>query len=254
MANHEGHAAHEHHWEWSYYPLILVAGIFFSIPIAFAMFFQYENGTASAIALGIGVPLLIWGCAGWMGEGLDNAENEPGFALTGLPVFIISEVMLFLALFTAYWMLRLTADVWPPPGSPHIGIGLPIIMTIILVSSSLTYHMGEMRLEEGDKGGFTNWLVITIILGVTFLGCTIYEYNHLIHEGFVFSTNAKSTVFYSITGFHASHVVIGLALFIFQLIPAFSGRISHTYATASGIYWHFVDIVWFFVVSQVYFW
>lgn len=254
MANHEGHVAHEHHWEWSYYPFILVLGIFFTIPIAFAMYFQYENGMFAAIALGLGVPITVWGCAGWMREGLDNAEQEPGYALTGLPIFIVSEAMIFLTLFVAYWMLRLSADVWPPPGSPHIGIGSPIIMTIILVSSSITYHFGEMRLEEGDRGGFVNWLLVTIALGAVFLGFSVYEFNHLIHEGFVFSTNAKSTAFYSITGFHASHIFIGLCIFLFQLLPALSGKLSHTYVTAAGVYWHFVNIVWFFVVSQIYFW
>ena len=254
MANHDGHVAHEHHWEWSYYPFILVAGIFFTLPIAFALFFQYENGTMAAASLGIGLPILIWGCAGWMSEGLAGADTEPGFALTGLPVFIISEVMLFLSLFVSYWLLRLSADVWPPPGSVHIGTGLPMIMTVILVSSSVTYHFGEMKLEEGDKGGFVKWQVITLVLGTVFLGCTAFEYNHLIHEGFVFGTNAKSTAFFSITGFHASHVFLGLGMFLMQLIPALSGKVSHTYATAAGIYWHFVDIVWFFVVSQIYFW
>ncbi|MBI5814711.1 MAG: heme-copper oxidase subunit III [Nitrospinae bacterium] len=257
MAHNEGHGGQGHtvhHWESSVYPLILVAGIFFAIPIAFGLFFQYHNATMGIAALGIGTPLLIWGVAGWTKEGIANRDHEHGYSLTGLPIFIVSEVMIFLSLFAAYWTMRMSADVWPPAGSPEIGVTLPLIMTVILVTSSVTYHLGEMRIEEGDKGGFNTWLMVSIALGAVFLGCTAYEYNHLLSEGFVWGTNAKSTAFYSITGFHASHVLVGLCAFIAILIPALGGAVSHTFVKGAGIYWHFVDIVWFFVVSQVYIW
>jgi cytochrome c oxidase subunit 3 len=111
-----------------------------------------------------------------------------------------------------------------------------------------------LKLEAGDNAGFRTWLIYTIVLGLIFLSCTIYEYNHLIDEGFRFGTNAKSTAFYSITGFHASHVFIGLCIFLTALIPALSNKISHTFVKSAGVYWHFVDMIWFFVVSQIYFW
>ncbi len=252
----EGHAEHhvEHHWETSIYPIILTAGIFFAVPLGFSAIFEYESGTAGAVLLGIGVPLILIGIAGWVSEGIANADNEPGYASTGLPIFIISETMIFLSLFVSYWMLRLSADVWPPPGTPHIGLAIPIIMTIILISSSITYHKGEECLDEGDNAGFRKWLLVTMALGAAFLGFTIYEYSHLIHEGFTFGSNAKSTAFYSITGFHASHVAVGLGIFLFVLIPAMKDKISHVFAKGAGLYWHFVDVIWFFVVSQIYFW
>lgn len=252
MDHNQSHAAH--HWEMSVYPLILVVGIFFAVPIAFALYFQYHNGLMSVLTLGIGVPFIVWGVAGWVSEGLADAHKETGHALLGLPIFIVSEALIFLSLFVSYWMLRLSVDVWPPPGSPEIGVVLPLFMTVILVSSSITYHFGEMRLEAGDKKGFANWVLISIALGAVFLGCTIFEYSHLIHEGFTFSTNAKSSAFYSITGFHASHVLIGLCMFLSILLPALKGKVSHTYAKAAGIYWHFVDLIWFFVVTQIYLW
>lgn len=252
MDHKQAHAAH--HWEVSPYPLILVVGIFFAVPLAFAAYFQYHNGLLSVLSLGIGVPITVWGVAGWVSEGVADAHKEKGYALMGLPIFIVSEAMIFLGLFVSYWMLRLSVDVWPPAGSPVIGVTLPIIMTVILVSSSVTYHWGEGCLEAGDNKGFTNWVIISILLGLLFLGCTAFEYNHLIHENFTFSTNAKSSAFYSITGFHASHVGIGLGIFISVLIPALSGKISHTFAKAAGVYWHFVDLIWFFVVTQIYLW
>ena len=253
MESHQSHAA-QHHWETSPYPFILVVGVFFAIPIAFAMFFQYHKGLMSALSLGVGVPFIVWGVAGWVNEGLANTHKESGHALTGLPIFIVSEALIFLAMFVSYWVLRLSANVWPPPGSPEIGVAIPIGMTIILLSSSLTYHLGEMRLDADDKKGYANWVGVSILLGMFFLGCSFYEYNRLIHEGFTFGTNAKSSAFYAITGFHASHVMIGLCMFTSILVPAMGGRVSHTYAKAAGYYWHFVDIVWLFVVSQIYLW
>ncbi|MBI4829189.1 MAG: heme-copper oxidase subunit III [Nitrospinae bacterium] len=250
----EGHGHVEHHWEYSYYPLIAVAGIFFALPLGFASYFEYGNSMLATIFLGIGVPLIVIGVAGWTAEGVANAHREPGYAMTGLPIFIVSETMIFLSLFASYWMLRLTTEVWPPAGTPEIGLTIPLIMTVILVSSSFTYHAGELKLEAGDMGGFKTWLLITMVLGAAFVGCTVYEYSHLIHEGFVFGTNAKSTAFYSITGFHASHVTAGLGIFIAVLIPALAGKVSHTLVKGAGLYWHFVDVIWFFVVSQIYFW
>jgi cytochrome c oxidase subunit 3 len=253
MAEHEGHA-HQHHWEWSYYPLILVAGIFFTVPIGFALFFQYGLATPAIASVGVGVPLIVFGLAGWTAEGLANRDRETGWSLTALPLFIVSEILIFLSLFASYWLLRLTAPVWPPVGTPEIGVLIPLVMTVILVSSSATYHFAEMKLEEGQGGAFNTWLIISVLLGGAFLGLTVYEYSHLIHEGFVFGTNAKSTAFYSITGFHASHVLVGLVGFLFVLVPALGGKVSHTMVKGIGIYWHFVDIVWFFVVSQIYLW
>jgi len=247
----DGHA--HHHWEYSMFPFILALGVFLGVPLAFASFFQYESGLAGAVFGLAGLLLIVVGVSGWISEGLAEG-SENGYAMTGLPIFIVSETMIFLSLFTSYWMLRLTAAQWPPEGTPHIGIGMPIFMTIVLVSSSITYHFGEEKLDEGDNSGFKLWLQVSIALGLLFLCCTLYEYNHLIHEGFTFGTNAKSTAFYSITGFHATHVLLGLGIFLSVLIPAMSGKTNRTFTGAAGLYWHFVDVVWFFVVSQIYFW
>jgi len=248
----EGHV--EHHWEYSYFPLILVTGIFFTVPLGFAAYFEYGNAMLATIFVLLGLPLMVIGVAGWTSEGIAARDHEPGYARTGLPIFIVSETMIFLCLFASYWMFRLSTEVWPPEGTPEIGVGLPIVMTIILVSSSVTYHFGEEKLDHGDSAGFRNWLFITMGLGLAFLACTVWEYNHLIHEGFTFGSNAKSTAFYSITGFHASHVAVGLCAFLTVLIPALSDKISKTLVFGVGLYWHFVDVIWFFVVSQVYFW
>jgi len=248
-------AAHEHHWEWSWAPLVAVAGIFFLVPIGFSGYYVYESTTIAIVGAGLGVPLLLAGVAKWVDEGLSHKNLVEGASVVGLPIFIVSEIFIFLGLFSSYWTMRLSigAD-WPPAGTPEINKVLPLIMTVILIASSVTMHHAETKLEESDLSGFNKWLIISILLGGLFLGCTVYEYGHLLELGFGPSTNAYSTAFYSITGFHASHVLVGLCTFIAVLIPALRGRTNKAFVTCASVYWHFVDIVWFFVVTQIYFW
>ena len=248
-------ATHEHHWEWSWAPMAIVFGIFFLLPIAFGAFFVWESAMLTAVFAGLGTVLILAGVAKWVDEGLTETPIISGVASVGLPIFIVSEIFIFLGLFTSYWTVRLTAPEWPPAGTPeNMNLMIPAIMTVILVSSSITIHIGEEKLEHGDNAGFIKWLIVTIFLGTVFLGMSIWEYNHLIHQGFIPSTNVYSSSFYAITGFHASHVLVGLCSFIAVLIPAMGGRINKTFVLCVSVYWHFVDVVWFFVVSQIYYW
>ncbi|MBT5243982.1 MAG: heme-copper oxidase subunit III [Rhodospirillaceae bacterium] len=249
------HHEHEHHWETSWAPLVLVAGIFFLVPIAFSGHFVYENQLMTIIGAGLGVPMILAGVAKWVQEGMSHKNLVEGVSIVGLPIFIVSEIFIFLGLFASYWTMRLSAGInWPPEGTPEISTTIPLIMTVILVSSSFTMHNAEIKLDDGDNSGFNKWLIITIVLGTVFLGFTVFEYNHLIHAGFVPGTNSYSSAFFSITGFHASHVFIGLALFVAVLIPALKGKTNDSFVACASVYWHFVDVVWFFVVSQIYFW
>ena len=218
------------------------------------MHFVYHNVVLTAAFAGIGAPLMLFGIAKWVDEGLTHKPLISGVASTGMPIFIVSEIFIFLSFFATYWMVRLGTYAWPPAHTPDMPIGLPLLMTALLVSSSVTIHIGEEKLEHGDLAGFRKWLMLTILLGLAFVGCTSFEYTHLIEHGFLPSTNAFSMIFFSITGFHASHVIIGLCIFLSILIPAFGGRTNKTFVLCGSIYWHFVDVVWFFVVSQIYFW
>lgn len=248
--------AHEHHWEVSWAPMAISFGLLFMVALGFIGIFAYNNIFLGVVFIGIGTPLVLAGISKWVSEALTQKPLVEGLTPSALPIFIVSEVFIFLGFFVSYWTMRLSAgDNWPPEGTPtEFNLVLPVIMTIILVSSSLTYHAAEVKMEKGDIAGFRSWLLISLALGIVFLGCTVYEYNHLVHQGFVPSTNAYSTIFYSITGFHASHVVVGLGVFIAVLIPAFRGITSKYFTFCAGLYWHFVDVVWFFVASQVYYW
>lgn len=243
-----------HHWETSWAPLAVVAGTFFLLPLTFSAFFVYDSLFLTAMFAGIGTPLLIAGIAKWVNEGLAYKNIVEGAAVPGMSIFIFSEALVFLALFVSYWMMHLKADTWPPEGTPAIGSAVPIFMILVLVVSSFTMHRGETKLEAGDRGGFTNSLIVTMGLGALFLGLNLYEYNHLLGLGFGTSANAFSSVFYTLTGFHAAHVLVGLGIFVAMLIPALGGRTNKTFVRCAALYWHFVVVVSFFVVSQIYFW
>ncbi|MEO5339501.1 MAG: heme-copper oxidase subunit III [Magnetococcus sp. MYC-9] len=245
-----------HHWETSVAPLLVAFGLMFLVALAFIGWFSYHSLMMTVLSAGIGVPLLVAGIAKWTGEGLTHKPLVEGLSPAALPIFIVSEVFIFLSLFAGYWTMRLSAGGdWPPAGTPkELNLILPIIMTVILVASSLTYHAAEVKLRENDVGGFRNWVLISIVLGAVFLGCTWYEYSHLMHQNFTPATNAYSTAFYAITGFHASHVLVGLGVFLTVLLAAMKGLTNKYLAFCAGLYWHFVDIVWFFVASQVYYW
>ncbi len=243
---------HDAHWDTSTAPLIISVGILF-LCLAFIVYFAYDSGLKAVISLGIGTPLIIGGIVIWVNETID--EKSEGLSVPSMGWFILAEAMIFLSLFANYWLQRLLTPDWPPVGTPvDMPKVIPVIMTLILVASSFTIHLGEARLENDDKVGFVKWLKITILLGAAFLGISLFEWGHLIGQGFNVTTNVYSTSFFSITGFHASHVLVGLGIFLTMLLPALKGKINTGLVKAGALYWHFVDIIWFFVVSQIYFW
>ena len=251
---HDAHHAEEHahaHWDTSIYPFIISFGIL-ALAVAFSFKFVYYNGFAAILALGLAIPMIIAGIAGWTSEAMGKGD---GLSYGAMGWFILAEAMIFVSFFVGYWYTKLHADVWPPAGTAELPKVLPLVMTMTLVSSSLTIHYAEHLLHLGDKAGFRNWYLITIVLGACFLGMSAYEWSHLIHQGFTISTNAFSTVFFSITGLHGSHVVVCLAIFLAGLPSVMRGSdIDDGFMRTAGLYWHFVDIIWFFVVSQVYYW
>lgn len=245
-----GHGAHAAHWDWSVWPFVASFGIL-ALALAFSFQFVYHHPTAAAVTLGIGVVMVLAGVSGWTSEAMGHGE---GFSYSAMGWFIVAEAMIFVALFVGYWFMRLEAPFWPPEGTPVIPRVLPLIMTAVLVTSSFTIHHAEALLHEGNQAGFRLWLIVTIVLGGAFLFMSGYEWNHFIHGGFTASTNVFGSSFFSITGFHGGHVIVGLSIFLAGLPSAMRGEADAGFWRTAGLYWHFVDIIWFFVVSQIYFW
>jgi cytochrome c oxidase subunit III len=170
----------------------------------------------------------------------------------GMLLFIISEIMIFGAFFTAYFFIRVAqGDPWPAPGTT-IPVGVAGFNTAILVSSSFTLHWAETSIKRGNRIGLRAGILSTLLLGATFLFVQINEYVHL---GFAPRDSAQGTIFYGLTGLHGAHVCIGLILLSFATIRSFRGHYSpekHTGLNVPGIYWHFVDIMWIVVFTTVY--
>jgi cytochrome c oxidase subunit 3 len=179
-----------------------------------------------------------------------SSRVEP--ATLGMLLFIISEVMIFGAFFTAYFFIRVvTNDPWPAAGTtlPEAVAG---VNTAILLSSSLTIHWALHGVKTGNRFALKAGMTTTFLLGLTFLFVQINEY---VHIGFAPHDSAQATVFYSLTGLHGAHVFIGLCLLLMVTIRAFRGHYSpeeHRGMEVPGIYWHFVDIMWVIVYTTVY--
>jgi cytochrome c oxidase subunit 3 len=180
-----------------------------------------------------------------------SSRVEP--QLLGMLLFIISEIMIFAAFFTAYFFIRVVVEdaKWPGPGF-HIPVDIAAVNTGILLSSSLTIHWALTSIKNGNRFGLKAGMVSTFCLGATFLSIQINEYVHL---GIAPSDSAQASIFYGLTGLHGCHVFIGLCLLMFVTIRSFKGHYSpeqHRGVEVPGIYWHFVDIMWIFVFSSIY--
>jgi cytochrome c oxidase subunit 3 len=173
----------------------------------------------------------------------------------GILLFIVSEVMLFGSFFAAYFFIRVVANVgpWPPEGL-ELPKAVAGVNTAILVSSSFTIHWALESIRRDNRRGLILGLAATFLLGATFLFIQINEYAHI---GFAPHTNAFGSVFYGLTGLHGAHVTVGLLLLAFANIRVWRGHFSkepkkHLGVEVSGIYWHFVDVMWIIVFTTVY--
>jgi cytochrome c oxidase subunit 3 len=170
----------------------------------------------------------------------------------GMLLFIISEIMVFGAFFTAYFFIRVVGGAdWPAEGTelPKLIAG---VNTAVLVSSSFTMHWALEGVKTDNRWALKTGMVTTFLLGATFLFVQINEY---VHIGFAPQDHAQGTIFYGLTGLHGAHVFIGLTLLAMVTIRAFRGHFSpaeHHGVEVPGIYWHFVDIMWIIVYTTVY--
>jgi cytochrome c oxidase subunit III len=170
----------------------------------------------------------------------------------GMLLFIVSEVMIFGAFFTAYFFIRIAqGEPWPDPGT-KLPVAVAGVNTAILVSSSFTIHWAQSAIKRGNHFGLKAGILTTLLLGSTFLFIQINEYANI---GFAPQDHAQATIFYALTGLHGAHVFVGLTLLLFVTIRSFRGHYSpehHRGVEVPGIYWHFVDIMWLVVYTTVY--
>jgi cytochrome c oxidase subunit 3/cytochrome o ubiquinol oxidase subunit 3 len=141
----------------------------------------------------------------------------------------------------------------PTPGQV---LEFPLVGTVCLLASSFTIAMGVRALRGGRRGRFGAWLLVTILLGAEFLTGTALEWYGLIaRRGLTIGTNLFGTTFYSLVGFHAGHVALGLTLLALVWIFTVLGAVRAEHAERVELlswYWHFVDVVWIVVLTAVY--
>ncbi len=181
-----------------------------------------------------------------------SSRVEP--ALLGMLLFIISEIMVFGAFFTAYFFIRLVAEghTWFPVDGVELPKAIAGMNTAILVSSSLTMHWAQTSIKNGNRAGLRTGILLTTLLGATFLFIQINEYVNL---GVAPQDHAPATIFYGLTGLHGAHVFIGLTLLIMVTVRSFRGHFTaeeHRGVEIPGIYWHFVDVMWVIVYTSIY--
>ena len=181
-----------------------------------------------------------------------NQSSRLEAQFLGMLLFIISEVMLFGAFFTAYFFIRVVGNAeWPAQGE-ELPVAIAGVNTAILISSSFTMHWALEGARNGNRRALRAGLVTTVGLGLTFLTIQINEY---VHIGFSPQDSAQGSIFYGLTGLHGAHVLVGLTLLTFATVRAFRGHFSikeHRGVEVPGIYWHFVDIMWIVVYTTIY--
>jgi cytochrome c oxidase subunit III len=226
------------------------------------------------VMLGAGFIGVLYVMASWWIDVVHEAEtgdHTPVVQLShryGMILFIASEVMFFVAWFWAFFDASLfsneqiqtarvafTGGLWPPKGTEVLNpFNLPLLNTLILLTSGTTVTWAHHALLNGDRKGLQIGLLLTILLGLTFTSVQAYEYAH---APFGFAGSIYGATFFMATGFHGAHVIIGTIFLAVCLLRAYMGQFTpkqHLGFEFAAWYWHFVDVVWLFLFSCIYVW
>lgn len=237
--------------------------------MAFAMILFMHKVEWLGVTIGVWAPIMglimtivMMFC--WWGditmEAVKEKAHSPivkiGFRY-GIFLFILSELMFFVAFFWGFFNASLypVAGVWPPEGVATIpALELPLLMTMILLLSGCTVTWAHHEIIEGNNKNAATALAISVGLGLFFMCFQVYEYAH---APFLFKDGIYSSVFYIPTGFHGFHVLVG-TIFLFvcylRVRKMHFTKDEHFGFEAAAWYWHFVDVVWLFLFVAIYMW
>ncbi|MFN2525497.1 MAG: heme-copper oxidase subunit III [Actinomycetota bacterium] len=186
-----------------------------------------------------------------------HAHGPRSFGWWGMVWLIATEATLFAALIATYFFLRFrTTGAWPPGDISAPELGLPLVMSAILLSSSIPVHIAESGIRRGQVARLRWGLAAGFLLGATFLAITLgVEWPDELQE-FTPRTNVYGSLYFTLTGFHAAHVLVGLLFSAWTQVRAWRGAFDeqrHVTVQNFAMYWHFVDVVWIAVFSTIYF-
>jgi cytochrome c oxidase subunit 3 len=240
-----------------------------------AISWMHHSFAAAPLVFGAGVIGILYTMAAWWRDVIREAQEQGHHTRVvqishryGMILFIASEVMFFVAWFWAYFntalfpdsvkdvgRLAITGGVWPPKGIETFDPWhLPLLNTLILLTSGTTVTWAHHALLHNDRKGLIRGLALTVLLGLTFTCVQAYEYGH---AAFNFKGNIYGATFFMATGFHGMHVIIGSIFLIVCLLRAFKGQFTprqHLGFEFAAWYWHFVDVVWLFLFACIYVW
>lgn len=169
----------------------------------------------------------------------------------GMWVFLASEIMFFTSLIGGYLVLRLGSSSWPEPWK-ILNIYLLAINTTVLLTSSFTMVLAVDAIQRDEVQRAAKLLLVTALLGLSFLVIKIFDYIHMIKEGFTISSSLFGSCYYLLTGFHGLHVLSGIILMVYLYFKTKGGAYSaqnHVRIESAGLYWHFIDAVWVVLFS-----
>jgi cytochrome c oxidase subunit 3/cytochrome o ubiquinol oxidase subunit 3 len=180
--------------------------------------------------------------------------------------FIGSECLFFATLISTYLVYRghslvgpFPHEEWTSPSGQHfepiLEIKLVTVGTALLLFSSLFVVLALYGAQKGNRKMLIGWLSATITCGLFFIGMQVYEFTHFVREGLKLSTNLFGASFFTLTGFHGTHVTIGVIWLITMLVLAIRGKLTPDKALnleLAALYWHFVDVVWIVIFPVVY--
>ena len=172
----------------------------------------------------------------------------------GMWIFLITDAMTFGGLLIGYGILRAGNKEWPTPSS-ILGIRFTALMTFVLIVSSLTMVLALDWAKKGNRALAAKWLFITAGGGAFFLVGQVYEYRHLIHEGFTLQAGNFPATFYVVTSFHGAHVFTGVCYLLVTGLGVWRGKHLErgaNFVEITGLFWHFVDLIWILVFTFVY--
>lgn len=185
---------------------------------------------------------------------LEYQTEHSQMSILGFWIFLAAEVVLFSTLFATYAvMFGRTADA--PLPIELFELDIVLVMTFLLLTSSFTCGVAIHQMRQGSVKGLMTWLIITLVLGLGFLGFEIYEFIHYTHEGATLPSSAYWSSFYILAGTHGLHVTLGIGWAILLIIQLFKKGITQVTSRKVfiiSLYWHFLDVIWIFIFTGVY--
>lgn len=204
-----------------------------------------------------------------LAEHFDSYEQQRDASALGLWVFLVTEIMFFGGLFAAYILYRSLYPAAFAASSRHLNVELGATNTAILLTSSLTMALAVRSASLSQRRLAAVLIGATAVLGLAFLGIKLYEYHHKFVEGLVPGPNFRWShagvdarpaqiffcLYFAMTGLHAVHMIVGIGILAALVVPAFMGKFTaknHNFVEGTGLYWHFIDVIWIFLFPLLY--